>query len=314
MIDFSCCSNFIKPNISIDYNEVNTLKENCYKKLLSLIAKRYNLSKSKIELYNGYSSAIYSFLKYINLKHCFIYSPSEHEYRKAALNLDYEVKLINRFENIYYPIKENSVVIFMNPSFLDGTYYELEKLFEYWISKGTVILIDETYFDYCHLKSAISSIDEYKKLYIIKDFSKYFSNELLDIASIFSNEENINQIRRFEPSNKISIYNVKYLEESLKDEKFKNISNSINIKNRIELENSFFATGIVDIIYQSNTNSLLIKLKDDIDINRLKENFLKNNIKVESCEIYDFLDEKYLNIYIKSKDDIQELKKVLDAF
>lgn len=175
----------MKPNIQIDYSSFDTIKEHNYKKLLTLLAKKYNLSKSKIELYNGYSSSIYSILKFLDLKYCFIYKPCELEYQKAAINLGYELRAINRFENIYLPIKEKSVVIFMNPSFLDGTYYELDKLFEYWVSKDARIIIDESFLDYCNLKSKVEDIEKYENLYVIKDFSRYFSNNLLNVSSIF---------------------------------------------------------------------------------------------------------------------------------
>jgi len=314
MLDFSCDLNFLKPNVKIDFTQFDTTKEYSYKKLLSLLAKRYKLPKTQIELYNGYSSAIYSFLKFIDLKRCFIYSPCELEYKNAAKNLNYEIKLINRFDSIYYPIKEQSVVVFMNPSFLDGTFYDLDKLLQYWCSKECTILIDESFFDYCHLDSSIQKLSEYENLYIIKDFSKYFSNRLLNIASICSKEENINRLRKYEPSSKLSIYDIRYLEESLKDEKFKNITNSINIKNRIEVENSFFSKELVETIYQSSTNSLLIKLKEGVSSENLQNKLEQKGIKILSCKGYDFLDETYINIYIKSKDYILELKEVLDDY
>lgn len=314
MIDFSCPLNFIKPNVQIDFNTFTNNSNGSYKKLLSLLAKRYKLPKVQIELFNGYSSAIYSILKFLDLKYCFVYSPCDLEYKKAVINLGYEFRQINRFENIYLPIKEKSVVVFMNPSFLDGTYYELERLFSYWVSKEATIIVDESFLDFSNLKSKVDDLKKYENLYIIKDFSKYFSSASLNIASIFSNEVNMKRLRRYEPSSKVSIYELKYLEESLKDEKFKAISNSINIKNRIEIENTFFATGLVDIVYQSNSNSLLIKLKNDVDLKKLQKNFEKSSIRILDCKGIDFLDESYFNIYIKSKDSIEVLKRSLDAF
>ncbi len=55
---------------------------------------------------------------------------------------------------------------------------------------------------------------------------------------------------------------MKYLEESLKDFDFRAISNSVNIKNRIELEKIFHSYKYVDFLFHSSSNSLLIKLKN----------------------------------------------------
>lgn len=307
MIDFSSEVNFLKPNIQIDFNSV---KAPNYDELLTLLEKKYHIQKEQIELFNGFSSAIYSLLKFLNLKFCFIYSPSSLEYKKAASNLNYEVRLINRFENLFLPIKENSLVLFANPSYLDGTYYDLENLFRYWISKDATVLVDETLLDFCGEDAAIKYLKEYEKTYIIKDFSKYYSNENLNISSIFSSIKNIETLRKYEPENKLSVFDMKYLEESLRDRDFKVISNSINIKNRIQLEKIFHSQKYADFLYHSSTNSLLLKLKN-ISSKEFREKLLEREICFPNCLKYDYVDENFLLIYIKSGSEIEKLKEVL---
>lgn len=309
MIDFSKKENFLKPNIQIDYNNIEKLD---YLYLLELLKNRYKISEKQVELFNGYSSSIYSILKFLNKKYCFIYSPCSLEYKKAATNLKYEVRLINRFENIFLPIKEDSIIVFANPSYLDGTFYDLENLFKYWVSKNATIIIDETLLDFCSDIIAVSYLNQYEKLYIIKNYSIYYSNKNLNISSIFSTMENINNLRKFEPEDKLSMYDMKYLEESLKDRKFRAISNSINIKNRIELEKIFHSCRFVDFLFHSSSNSLLIKLKN-IDSKKFREKLEKENIKIYNCLKYDFIDEYFINIYVNGKDNIQKLKEVLYA-
>ncbi len=222
MTDFSNEINFLKPNVQIDYNKIDTLEN---KKLLNLLEQRYKLNKNQIELFNGHSSGIYSILKFLKLKYCFIYSPCDLEYKEAASNLDYEVRLINRFESLSLPIKKQSVVLFANPSYLDGTYYDLEKLFEYWTSMDATVIIDESLLDFSNNKSSIKFFKEYSKVYVIKNLSKFYSNAQLNISTIFSSKKNIDDLRKFEPRNKLSKFDIKYLEESLQDSKFKAISN-----------------------------------------------------------------------------------------
>ncbi len=309
MIDFSCDLNFLKPNINVDYNEI--LKTD-YDNLLNQLEKRYHISKTQIELYNGFSSAIYSLLKFLDLKYCFIYSPCSLAFKKAAMNLSYEVRLINRFENLFLPIKQDSLVVFANPSYLDGTYYDLENLFKYWKEKNATVLIDETMLDFCGEDAAIKYLEEYKKLYIIKNLSIYYSNENLNISTLFSTRKNIEVIRKYEPENKLSAYDMKYLEESLKDWDFKVISNSVNIKNRIELEKIFHSCKYVDFLFHSSSNSLLIKLKK-INSKEFRLKLQEKNIIVPNCLKYDFIDESFVNIYVDSKQSIERLKEILYA-
>jgi len=313
VIDFSIELNFLKPNVELDYNKIHTFKTDKYTTLLTLLSKRYKVNNNQIELFNGYSSAIYSILKFLNLKYCFIYSPCNLVYKKAASNLDYEVRLINRFENIFLPIKEQSVVVFANPSFLDGTYYDLDKLFKYWSSKDATVIIDESLLDFSSELSALNYMKNYEKLYIVKDFSKYYSNESLNIASIFSNEKNSELLRKYEPEDKLSNFDMFYLEESFKDKEFKLISNSVNIKNKASLEKILNSNKYVDSFFHSSSNSLLIKLKN-ISSKEFKAKLEDKSIKISNCLKYDFIDDSYINIYISSKDNIVKLEEVLNAF
>ena len=312
MVDFSSSINFLKPNIDVDYKDISKSKSNSYNTLLLLLESRYKIKKEQIELFNGFSSAIYSMLKFLDKKYCFIYSPCSLEYKKAAQNLGYDVRLINRFENLFLPIKDHSVVIFANPSYLDGTYYDLDNLFNFWESKNATIIVDETLLDFCGEDAAVKYLSSYKNIYIIKDFSKYYSNENLNLSTIFSTKSSIDSLRRYEPENKLSIYDVKYLEYSLMDLDFRAISNSINIKNRIELEKIFHSCKYVESLFHSSSNSLLIKLKD-ISSKEFKEKLDKKGIRLYNCLKYDFIDDSFLNIYVNSKDSIESLKEVLYA-
>lgn len=309
MIDFSGEINFLKPNIQIDYNKIGACK---YSNLLYLLEKRYKIKANQIELYNGFSSAIYSILKFLNQRYCFIYSPCNLEYKKAASNLGYDVRLINRFENLFLPIKEQSIVVFANPSYLDGTYYDLENLFKYWISKEATVIIDETLLDFCGEDAAIKYLLKYEKVYILKEYSKYYSNENLNLATVFSNFQNIEELRKFEPEDKISVFDMKYLEESLKDREFRLISNGVNIKNRISLEKIFHSHKYVDFLFHSSTNSLLIKLKN-ISSKEFRKKLQNKDIHISNCLKYDFIDDSFINIYVNSKNDIESLKEIIYA-
>jgi len=308
VIDFSKNVNFLSPTIEVDFNHINSIN---HKDLLILLEKTYKINKDNIELFNGYSSAIYSLLKFLRLKFCFIYSPCDLEYKKAAENLLYDVRLINRFENLFLPIKDNSLVVFANPSYLDGKYYDLKELFQYWISKNATILIDESLLDFCSESSQINYLDTYEKIYILKDFSKYFSNENLNLATIFSSKKSIEKLRKFEPSSKISSYDTNYLKQSLEDKKFKIISNSINTNNKIELEKIFQKCSYIDFSINSHTNSLLIKLKK-INSKEFKTKLSEKGVIIPNCLKYDFIDDSFINIYVKSKSDILKLKKILE--
>ena len=310
IIDFSSTINFIKPEINVDFNNLDISSYPVYDKLYEKLAKNYKINSKQIELFNGLSSSIFTLFKHLDLKHCTIYSPAYLEYKRACINFGYDLRTINRFENISLPVKNKSLVVFINPSIPDGTYYDLDILMNYWIKKDCTILIDESFLDFSDGKSGIEYLKKYDKLYILKSITDFYSSVGVRVSSIISNEKNIDSLTRFEPLCKLSQFDSSYLQTALEDKNFKRISKAINIKNRIELENILENSILVESIYQSRTNYVLAKLKS-IKAKELQEKLKPYKIMIKDCSVFDYLDEYYIQVTVKSRTSIQILKKAL---
>lgn len=311
IIDLSSNINFVKPQINIDFNTLDISSYPTYDKLYEKIALNYGVETSQIELFNGGSSAIFTLFKHLSLQTCTIYSPAYLEYKKASLNFGYELNTINRFENINENVKENSLVIFVNPSTPDGKYYDLEDLMTTWIEKSCTILIDESFLDFCDKPSAIKYLETYDKLYILKSMTKFYSSAGIRVGTIVSTKENIEKLKRFEPMWKLSQFDSNYLQAALDDKLFKNISKAINIKNKIELENILKNSTLVEEIFESSANYLLIKLKN-LSAKEFQELLKPYKIMVRDCSNFDYLNEKFVRIAVKSSSANEILQKALN--
>jgi len=311
VIDLSSNINFIKPEVNIDFNNLNISAYPVYDKLYEKIAKNYKIKTSQMELFNGGSSAIFTLFKHLDLTHCTIYSPAYLEYKKACVTFGYELRTINRFENMLLPVKEGSLVVFVNPSTPDGTYYDMDVLINYWIERNCTILIDESFLDFCDGKSAVSYIEKYDKLYILKSMTKFYSSAGIRVGTLVSSEKNIDSIKRFEPMWKLSQFDSNYLQAALDDYTFKRISKAINVKNRIELEKILQNSPLVAHIYQSSANYILVKLKD-LTAKQLQEKLKAYKIMIRDCQNFDYLDETYARIAVKASSANEILKKALE--
>lgn len=311
IIDLSSNINFVKPQININFNTLDISSYPTYDKLYEKIASNYGVQTSQIELFNGGSSAIFTLFRHLALETCTIYSPAYLEYKKAALNFGYELNTINRFENINENIKKNSLVIFVNPSTPDGKYYELEELMQTWIEKSCTILIDESFLDFCDKSSAIKYLETYDKLYILKSMTKFYSSAGIRVGTIVSTKENIEKLKRFEPMWKLSQFDSNYLQAALDDKLFKNISKAINIKNKIELENILKNSTLVEEIFESSANYLLIKLKN-LSAKEFQKLLKPYKIMVRDCSNFDYLNEKFVRIAVKSSSANEILQKALN--
>ena len=311
IIDLSSNINFVKPQINIDFNTLDISSYPTYDKLYEKIALNYAVETSQIELFNGGSSAIFTLFKHLALQTCTIYSPAYLEYKKAALNFGYQLHTINRFSDINEDVKENSLVIFVNPSTPDGKYYELEELMKTWIEKSCTILVDESFLDFCDKASAIKYLEIYDKLYILKSMTKFYSSAGIRVGTIVSTKENIEKLKEFEPMWKLSQFDSNYLQAALDDKLFKNISKAINIKNKIELENILKNSILIEEVFESSANYLLVKLKN-LKAKEFQELLKPYKIMVRDCSNFDFLDERFIRIAVKSSNANEILQKALE--
>lgn len=310
IIDLSSNINFVKPQINVDFNTLDISSYPTYDKLYEKIALNYGVETSQIELFNGGSSAIFTLFKHLALQTCTIYSPAYLEYKKASLNFAYELNTINRFSDINENVKEKSLVIFVNPSTPDGKYYELEELMKTWIEKSCTILVDESFLDFCDKPSAIKYLETYDKLYILKSMTKFYSSAGIRVGTIVSTKENIEKLKRFEPMWKLSQFDSNYLQAALDDKLFKNISKAINLKNKIELENILKNSNLIEEIFESSANYLLVKLKN-IKAKEFIEKLKPYKIMVRDCSNFDYLDDRFTRIAVKSSSANEALKKAL---
>ncbi len=310
IIDLSSNINFVKPQINIDFNTLDISSYPTYDKLYEKISSNYGVKSSQIELFNGGSSAIFTLFRHLNLNSCTIYSPAYLEYKKASLNFGYELNTINRFEDINEKVKENSLVIFVNPSTPDGKYYDLAELMQTWIENSCTILIDESFLDFCDKPSAIKYLETYDKLYILKSMTKFYSSAGIRVGTIVSTPQNIEKLKRFEPMWKLSQFDSNYLQSALDDKLFKNISKAINIKNKIELENILKESDLIEEIFESSANYLLVKLAN-LNAKEFQEKLKPYKIMVRDCSNFDYLDERFVRIAVKSSSANEILQRAL---
>lgn len=311
IIDLSSNINFLKPKIKQNLNKLEISSYPTYEKLYEIIAKRYSIKADELELYNGGSSAIFSFFRNCNLKHCTIYSPAYLEYKKAAKLFQFETTFINRFSNIYNDIKKNSLVIFVNPSTPDGKFYNLKKLFKMWIKKNCTIFCDESFLDFTDKKSISNYLKKYDKLYILKSMTKIYSSASIRVGAIISNKKNIKKLKEKEPLWKLSHFDSTYLQNAIKDKDFIKKSKYLIDKNREQTIKKLKEFSFIKKIYKSYTNYLLLELKK-IDAKEFQNILIPYKIMIRDCSNFDFLNEHFVRIAIKDKKSMKLFFKALN--
>ncbi len=310
IIDLSSNINFVKPKLKLDFNLLDISSYPTYDKLYKDIAKLYKVKSSKIELFNGGSSAIFSLFSQLKLKECTIYSPAYLEYKKASETFGYKLNLINRFKDIYQDVPKDSLVVFVNPSTPDGKFYDIKKLINIWKKANATVLIDESFLDFTPHPSATKYLKSYKNLYILKSMTKIYSSAGIRIGTLISTKKNIKKLKKQQPAWKLSQFDISYLTKALKKKKFIIKSQKKTNKSKEYLYKILDDSKLVEKIHLSCANYVLIKLKN-LKANQFQELLKPYKIMVRDCQNFDFLDDSYVRIAVKEKSKMKILAQVL---
>ncbi|MCL4432290.1 MAG: histidinol-phosphate aminotransferase family protein [Epsilonproteobacteria bacterium] len=308
VIDLSSNINFIIP--SVDFGTVTLNAYPNYEKLTQTLADYYNVHSDELELFNGGSSAIFSLMRIFDHPTCTIYSPAYLEYKKAALAYGKKVHLINRFESINTEVSENALVIFVNPSTPDGHYYDLDVLMKQWMSKNCTILIDESFLEFCGEESVSRYLKTYDKLYVLKSQTKFYGCAGVRVGIVLSSRENIGLLKVKEPLWKISALDSHFLITALADKPFRARSHTLNAEAKTYLKTILNHSSLFEKVFESDANFFLVRLAH-MNAQEFQEKLLPHRIMVRDCSNFDFLDERYVRIAVKSVSDLKRFDEAI---
>jgi len=311
IIDFSSNINCYAPevNFKVEQESITKYADSDYPELKSLIGTNYKTESENIALYNGATAAIYALLSQLKGKSVTLYAPLYGEYEKAALQANKDIYKINRIEDIEQEVEKKSIVIFVNPSTPEGSFYDLEELFLEWKRKKCTIIVDESFIEFENHKSLKNQINDYKKLYIIQSFTKFYACPGVRIGAVFSHKKNIRSLQV--PLWNISSLDAAFLQKRLADTTFKEAAQKEHQEQKEQLQRILKESNLFEIIVQSEANYILTQSSHATE---LFKHLLSHKILVRSCESFNYLDASWLRFAIKDKTAQKRLQEALSAF
>jgi threonine-phosphate decarboxylase len=311
IIDFSSNINCYQPHEELRFHmkAAAPYPDNNYPELKEAISARYNLNQKNIALFNGATALIHHLLQHLKGKKIYLYAPLYGEYEKAALKTNKFITKINRIEEFEGEVDKKSIVVFVNPSTPEGSYYELDDLFLMWKKQKCTIILDESFIEFEAHKSLRKQIQDYKKLYIIQSFSKFYASAGVRVGALFSHKKNIRSLSL--PPWQISTLDATFLQKRLQDDEFVKKSQEMHLQQKKELLSILKEASVFEQIVQSDANFILAR---SLEAERLFKHLLTYKILVRDCESFDFLDTSWLRFAVKDKSAHAQLKKALSAF
>ena len=310
IIDFSSNINLYQPKVefTLSSERVAPYADSHYKEFRTFLAEKYTLKKSQIALFNGATSAIYALFSSLKRKDVFLYAPLYGEYEKAILATKKNLYKINRIQDETQIPTEDSVVVFVNPSTPEGTYYEnIRELLQKWIELECTIIIDESFLEFEELESMRQEINNYKRLYIIQSFSKFYSCAGVRVGAIFSNKKNIKKLHA--PLWNISTLDISFLQQRLADEEFAQKSRELHKIQKAELTKILTNSKHFSEVVESDTNFILALTENGEE---LFDKLLEQKILVRKCASFEYLSNNWLRFAVKDAEANKALKIALE--
>ncbi|MGN7721416.1 histidinol-phosphate transaminase [Chitinophaga sp. 22620] len=203
--------------------------------------------------------------------------------RKASLTPDFQLDL----EAIESAMDENTKLIFIcspnNPTANAINREDIEMVLNNF---DGIVVVDEAYINFSRQKSLIQELTEYPNLVILQTLSKAWGLAALRVGMAFASEDIINVFNKIKPP-----YNINQASQELALQALDNID-QVNgwIKETVEERNKLQAglekLPIVELVYPSDANFLLVKTVDAKGIyNKLVAQgiIVRDRSKVELC-------------------------------
>jgi histidinol-phosphate aminotransferase len=152
---------------------------------------------------------------------------------------------------------------------------------------NSIVVVDEAYIDFAPEKSMIRYLNDYSNLVILQTFSKAWGLANLRLGKAFASKEIIQIFNNIKPPYNVNGYTQKIAIQALKNVAQKNQYVQQIIEERKKFKAAILKLDLVEKVYPSDTNFLLVKIKADATAiyNQLIQSkiVVRNRSKVVLC-------------------------------
>lgn len=323
IIDFSANINPIGISLEVKkamieaLNKVERYPDITYYEFKKAIEEYESVDINNILLGNGAAEVIFNIVRGLKPEKALIPAPTFVEYEDALKSVGCSInhyKLKEDFNldlGFIDQIKEDIDIVFIcNPNNPTGVLTSKEYILEV-IKKAkkfnTAVVIDESFLDFVaekHRFSAISLVNEYKNLIVVKSLTKFFAFPGIRVGyGITSNDNYINNINNISIPWAINTVAAAGAVAALKQKGY--INKTIDY---VKEEKEYLYKKLSEFeglkVYKPSVNFMFFK---DIKGINLKENLLKYGILIRSCDNYIGLDKGYYRVAVRTREENDDL-------
>jgi histidinol-phosphate aminotransferase len=226
------------------------------------------------------------------------------EIREAPLTENFQLDL-PAIENL---VDENTKLVWIcSPNNPTGNSFHREDIETILNNFDGIVVIDEAYINFSRQRSFIQELTEYPNLVVMQTLSKAWGLAALRLGMAFAGEDIIALYNRIKPPYNISQATQELVLQALQDVEEVNAFIKELVGNREELVSSLLQLKLVEKVFPSDANFLLVRVKN---ARKVYEELLNHAIVVRDRSKVILCDE-CLRITVGTKEENKELVAVL---
>ena len=260
------------------------------KSLKKAIGKLKNISPDRIFLGNGSDEAIDLLVRIFchpDQDSVIIMSPTFEMYEVAARvnqNEVIDVRLTNDFQintlKVLEAIKSNTKILFIcSPNNPTGNSMDRESVLEIVEKFKGIVVIDEAYIDFARATGYFDILDKYNHVVILQTFSKAWGLAGLRLGMAFADRQIIELLNKIKPPYNVNRATQSMALKAIKKVGYKDFMVQQLLAERKILKLELSNLDIVEMVYPSDSNFLLVKFKD---AEKIYNYLLENQVIVRS--------------------------------
>jgi len=329
LIDFSANINplkipkKLKKTLFSKFEQILNYPDPDSERLVGRIAEFWGIDKSNVLIGNGSAELIYLITCAYRPRTAIIPVPTFSEYERALRLVKSDITFLplkekNKFCFENSKIKcSHDICIICNPNNPTGNLLIKDRE-EFGIGPKKLLVIDEAFMDFLPDQEEHTLIREAarnKKMIVMRSFTKFFAIPGLRIGYVVADSRVIKKLKKSQPPWNVNSLAQMAAEQVLDDEEY-----VLKTYKLIEREREFLLKNLFRFdclkCFESSANFILLKIVKEARRSRdLKTRLAKRGVLVRSAENFRGLNDKYIRIAVRSREEnlklIEALEKVL---
>jgi len=245
-----------------------------------------------------------------------VFSPCENQLKELIILNSASVQELAMTHQFQLPVNKirkeindyTKIIFVSNPNPITGLTARPFDLVELLDTFNGLVVVDETYIDFCSDKSMLKLVKDYPNLVVVQSFSKGYGLAALRLGVIFANAQIINVLKTIQPAYSVSAPAQEFGIKALHVHEYKQRLADLMRTERESLRLQLLALPFVKEISHSEANFLLIKVENAA----VMYEYLRNErIDVYLCVSSQFNCENSLRITIGTSEENQKLLAAL---